>query len=531
MPRCLLLLALAVTAALASTPAPDLKSSPPPAPPPLNPDLPTIFIAGDSTAARGRPPRQQGWGEPFAEYFDPAKVNIANRAIGGRSSRTFITEGAWDRLLAQVKKGDTVLIQFGHNDGGAINDEPPPPLRARGSLPGLGDETREIDNVLTKKHEIVHTFGWYLRKMIADVKAKDAQPIVLSPTLRNLWKDGRIERGSGRYAEWSFDVAKYAAVPFIDLTHRMADEFERRGAEQVRELYPQDHTHFNAEGAELHAATVVAGLKGLRPSPAAGLLSAKGEAVAADPFAWLRLPSPRRPELPSLWLVGDSTVRTGRGDGGQGQWGWGEYLPGYLDLEQLNVVNRAVGGTGVRSFLDAGYWDFVTARLKPGDIVMIQFGHNDNGPRAPLKGIGEEVEEREDPTTKEKRPMHTWGHYLRRYLHDARAKGATPIVCSLIPRKNWKDGKVVRAVDSHADWARAVAKAEGAAFIDLHEIIAARYEELGPEKVDPFFADERVHTSAAGAAFNAACVVSGVKALPDNPLARYLKSTPPPPAR
>ena len=486
--------------------------------PRLDPTLPTLFIAGDSTAARGRGEAQQGWGVPFAEYFDRTKVNIANRARGGRSSRTFINEGLWDQLLADLKAGDTVLIQFGHNDGGPINQE-----RARGSLPGLGEETQEIESIVSKKPETVRTFGWYLRKMIADVKAQGATPIVLSLTLRNRWADGRIERGSGRYSQWSFDVAKAAAVPFIDLTHRMADAFETLGEEKVKSLYPQDHTHFNAEGADRHAAMVVAGLKGLRPSPVEKLLSPQGEAVEADSFAWLRLASPAKPTLPTVWLVGDSTVRTGRGDGGGGQWGWGDFLGAHLDLDKLNLVNRAVGGTGVRSFRDAGYWDFVTARLKPGDVVMIQFGHNDNGTRAPLRGIGDETGEREDPATKQKREMHTWGWYLRRYIAETRAKGATPVVCSLIPRKIWRDGKINRPSDSHADWAREVARAEGVGFIDLHEIIATHYDRLGPEKVNAFFADERVHTSAAGAEFNAACVLEGLHALPESPLAAYLK--------
>jgi lysophospholipase L1-like esterase len=506
------------------TPAPDLASNPASAAPAINPALPSLFIAGDSTAARGRGASQQGWGVPLAEYFDPAKINLVNRARGGRSSRTFITEGLWEQLLADVKPGDTVLIQFGHNDGGAINDEPPPPLRARGSLPGIGEETRAIDNVLTKKPEVVHTFGWYVRKMIADVQAKGASPVVLSLTLRNRWEEGRIERGSGLFGLWAFDVAKQAAVPFIDLTHRMADVFDRLGEERVRALYPQDHTHFNAEGADRHAAMVVAGLKGLRPSPVAAALSEKGRAVAADPFAWLRLPSAANPKLPSIHLVGDSTVRTGRGDGGLGQWGWGEYLPRHFDLAKVNVVNRAVGGTGVRSFLDTGYWALVREKLRPGDVVMIQFGHNDNGPRAPLKGTGEESEEREHPETKEKSPMHTWGWYLRRYVNDTREKGATPVICSLIPRKIWREGRIARTADSHADWARAVAQAEGVAFVDLHEIIALRYDELGPEKVNPFFADERVHTSAAGAEFNAACVMEGLRSLTPNPVAAWLRA-------
>ena len=70
---------------------------------PLNLTLPTIWIAGDSTAARGRGEMQQGWGVPFAEYFDPTRINIANRARGGRSSRTFINEGLWDQLITEGK--------------------------------------------------------------------------------------------------------------------------------------------------------------------------------------------------------------------------------------------------------------------------------------------------------------------------------------------------------------------------------------------------------------------------------------------
>ena len=518
---CLLFLASAL-AAVGQTPAPapDLASNPAPARGTIDPALPTLFIAGDSTAARGRGETQQGWGVPFADYFDPTKVNVVNRARGGRSSRTFINEGLWDQLLADVKAGDTVLIQFGHNDGGPINARP-----ARGSIPGLGEETQEIQSITTNQPETVHTFGWYMRKMIADVKAKGASPIVLSLTLRNRWSEGRIERGSGRYSQWSYDIAKAAAVPFIDLTNTMADAFDVLGEEKVKAMYPQDHTHFNAMGADLHAAQVVAGLKGLRPSPVTKWLSAKGEAVVADKFSWLRLPRPRNPQLPSLVLIGDSTVRNGRGDGVNGQWGWGDYLESFFDTDKINVVNRAVGGTGVRSFMTLGHWENALALIKPGDVVMIQFGHNDNGPRAPLKGIGDETEERENPQTKQKELEHTWGWHLRRYVADVRSKGATPIICSLVPRKIWREGKIARSSDSHADWARAVAQAERVGFVDLHEIIAQRYEQLGEEKVNVLFADERVHTNAAGAQLNAACVVEGLKALPQNRLAPFLRDS------
>src|SRR5438105_1643257 len=142
-------------------------------------EAPSIFIAGDSTAANGMP-GAIGWGKPFVALFDPSKVNVVNSARGGRSSRTFVTEGFWERLIADVKTGDYVLIQFGHNDGGPING----PQIARGSLPGLGEETQEIENLLTGQHETVHTFGWYMTKMVRETKAKGAMPILVSLTVR-----------------------------------------------------------------------------------------------------------------------------------------------------------------------------------------------------------------------------------------------------------------------------------------------------------------------------------------------------------
>jgi len=245
-------------------------------PAPINPKLPTIFVVGDSTAnnhANGG----LGWGDPFISYFDATKVNVLNRARGGRSSRTYVTEGLWDKVLGEMKKGDFVLIQFGHNDAGAINDA----SRARGSLPGLGDETQKIDNLLTKQHEVVHTYGWYMRKMIDEVKAKGATPIVFSLTVRNIWKDGRVERGSGKFGQWAAEVASSEKVMFVDLTKIIADRYEQLGEEKVKELFATDHTHTSPAGAELNASLVVAGLQTLKGKPFSRYLSPKGKAVAA----------------------------------------------------------------------------------------------------------------------------------------------------------------------------------------------------------------------------------------------------------
>ncbi|HET7536126.1 MAG TPA: GDSL-type esterase/lipase family protein, partial [Candidatus Didemnitutus sp.] len=351
---CLTSFALAQAPVTPPAPAPDLTKNPAAEAKPLDPKLPTLFIASDSTAAKNDGNPIQGWGVPFADYFDPAKINVSNRARGGRSSRTFISEGLWDQLVADLKAGDYVLIQFGHNDASPVNEDASVPVakrRSRGSLPGLGEETKEIDNIITTKHEVIHTFGWYIRKMIADVKAKGATPIVMSLTVRNIWKDGKVERGSGSYRQWDHALADSAGIQFIDLTRIVADKYQTLGEAKVTELFGPDHTHTNPAGADLNAASVVAGLKGIRKGPFEQYLSAKGAAVTADSIGWLNLPEPADSKLPSLVLIGDSTVRNGRGDGAGGQWGWGDPLANLFDAAKLNVVNRAVGGLSSRTFL------------------------------------------------------------------------------------------------------------------------------------------------------------------------------------
>ena len=487
--------------------------------------LPTVYVIGDSTASNVN---HRGWADPFADYFDSSRIHVVNRARAGRSSRTFVTEGLWANVLADLKPGDFVLIQFGHNDGSAPDKD-----RARGSLPGLGEESQEF-TLPNGKQETVYTFGHYMRQFIAETKAKGATPIVLSLTVRNIWTGPSVERGSGRFSQWSAEIAKTAGVTFLDVTNAIADAYERMGPEKVKAFFPEDHTHTTPEGADLNASLVVAALKGIPHHPLVGFLSAKGQSVAPYPItlssdrASLHLPVPANPNLPTLFLIGDSTVRNGRGDGANGQWGWGEPIVNLFDTAKINVVNRAVGGLSSRTYLTQGDWERVQAMLKPGDFVMMQFGHNDNGPlddparaRGTIKGAGDETREIDNPITKQHEVVHTYGWYLRQFIAETKAKQATPIVCSPIPRKIWKDGKIAR--DPYGKWAADVAASEGVAFVDLNEIIAARYDEMGPERVEPLFADPHTHTSRAGAELNADAVVSGLKALASDPLRVYLK--------
>lgn len=227
---------------------------------------PTLYIIGDSTVKAGAGKGENdmwGWGTLLPTYFDTTRIAIENQAIGGRSSRTFLTEGRWEKILPKFKKGDFLLIQFGHNDDWPLNDT----LRARGTIKGIGEEMEEIDNVITKKHEVVHTFGWYLRKYANEAKAKGVTVILCSLVPRNNFDDsGKIKRPVPYYPQWTKQVAEQSNAAFIDLHELTAQVYEAIGSEKVKERFftPKDNIHTNRVGADLNAQKVVEGVKTLK---------------------------------------------------------------------------------------------------------------------------------------------------------------------------------------------------------------------------------------------------------------------------
>lgn len=239
---------------------------------------PTLYYIGDSTVRNGSgngANGEWGWGDLTPMYFDSTRIEVVNRALGGRSTRTFLTQGHWERVREALKPGDFVIMQFGHNDGGALNDS----TRARGSIRGIGEESEAIDNLLTGQHEVVRTYGWYLRKFIAETRAAGATPIVASLVARNIWEGDRVKRNHGDYAGWARQVAAAEGVAFLDLHEIIAREYESLGPETVRALFGRDHTHTNLAGATLSARLVVAGLKGLPGDPLGPFFSPAAAAV------------------------------------------------------------------------------------------------------------------------------------------------------------------------------------------------------------------------------------------------------------
>jgi lysophospholipase L1-like esterase len=237
------------------------------------------------------------------------------------------------------------------------------------------------------------------------------------------------------------------------------------------------------------------------------------------------------PQRPTLFLVGDSIMKTGTGNGATGPWGWGSEISPLFDEAKIQVMNEARGGRSSRGFIEEGHWAKIVDRLKPGDFVIVMFGHNDaanskNYPdRISLKGSGDQTEEIASTQTGKKQTIHTYGWYVGQYARDAKAKGATAIICSPVPRNTWADGKIKRGFDGYSQWAQDAAKTHAALFIDLNALVCDRLDQLGQQKAKAYFADTQ-HTTKAGARLNAEAVIEGLKNLKVKALTSALKPSP-----
>jgi len=225
-------------------------------------EKPTLFLIGDSTVKNGKGKGDGGlwgWGSFLHEYFDTTKITVKNEALGGTSSRTFMYRGRWEAVLPQIKKGDYLIMQFGHNDSSPLDDT----ARARGTIKGTGEESKEIYNPITKQQEVVHSYGWYLKKFVADAKAKGATVAICSPIPRNNWKDGKVVRSNEDYGKWAKEAALQSGAFFIDLNSLIADDYDLEGETKVKSTYfnTQDHTHPIEAGARLNTLKVVEGIK------------------------------------------------------------------------------------------------------------------------------------------------------------------------------------------------------------------------------------------------------------------------------
>lgn len=205
-----------------------------------------IFLAGDSTMSikESKAFPETGWGMPFVHFWD-STVTIVNKAKNGRSTKSFIREGLWKSIVEQIREGDYVIIQFGHNDES-------PEKKERYATPD--------------------TFKMNLSKFVTETREKKATPILLTPVSRRRFdQQGNTIPTHEAYSALVKEVARETGVPFIDLDQKSRELFQQFGPEHSKLLFLQlqpgehpnypggknDNTHFNELGARLVAQLVL----------------------------------------------------------------------------------------------------------------------------------------------------------------------------------------------------------------------------------------------------------------------------------
>lgn len=199
-------------------------------------DLPTIFIAGDSTVTDQTGEPTTSWGQMLPRFLKPDVV-VANHAESGETLKSFITELRLDKLLIQMKKGDYLFIQFGHND-------------SKVSWPQTYVEAGT-------------TYKSYLKAYIAEARRRGATPVIVNPMQRHQFDGAKVKNSHGDYPEAVRQVAKEENVAFIDLTADSIAFMEALGPEKswVAQSGGRDATHHSAYGAYELAKCIVQGIK------------------------------------------------------------------------------------------------------------------------------------------------------------------------------------------------------------------------------------------------------------------------------
>lgn len=541
---------------------------------------PVLFLVGNSTMRTGTMGNgnngQWGWGYFEHEYFDENKITVENHALGGTSPRTFYkSPELWARTLSGVRKGDYVFLELGHNDNGPIDE-----IRARSSYRPDGklsitDDSVIIYNKVRKCQDTVYTFGGYTRRFINEVRAKGAFPVLFTLTPRNAYEeDGKtIQRKLTDFTPAIFAIGKEMNVPVIDLNDISAKKLEQYGPWKTDYHFFLDKIHSSAYGARMNAASAAEGLDActdprlkelksylikekVHPDYEKKLLEwepenydRKGNVIAKTKTA------EEKKQKVRIFLCGDSTGKN-EDSNPNGMWGWGSQAYTVFDESKCTFINCAKAGRSTRTFLNENRWEEVYRTLRPGDYVLIQFGHNDIG------GIDKEKERGVIATANDTchvyksqasgkfEVVYSFGWYLKKMIQDCKEKGAVPVILSLTPRNEWHSGNgetkgtlypvtekkgrqyIERRSDNYVvAWDKQIASETGVEFVDIHNISAdvldckcgkAKTPAKAKEKANAYFNHDHTHTSLLGARNNALSLAKGLR-LNNSPLTQYLK--------
>jgi lysophospholipase L1-like esterase len=392
-----------------------------------------IDLIGDSTQTDNA-----GYGRGFCANFT-AQVDCVNMAKGGASTRTFREQGLWDRALAT--RPDYMVIQFGHND------------------------------LVTKDHTdrqvALPDYAANLKRFVTEARAAGVTPVLCTPLTRRYFEgDGKIHSDLAEYSEAMRGVAKEMKVPLIELQGESIAYLDKVGEAAGNKLAITkkdndgktifDKTHLDWAGSYVFGRMVAVDLGSAVPAVKRYVLP---EAAKLPPEGLKAMKIIEGGPV-TIVLVGDSTTAP--------QGGWG---PGFCaDLtKDATCIDEALNGRSSKSFIDEGAWKKSLA--DHGDYYLMQFGHND---------------QKDDPK-RHTDPETTYADNLRKFIHEARAIGAVPVVLSPLARRTFKDGKPYNPdLKLYADAARRVAAEENVTFIDLLGLSTQVLSKLTQAQADEF---------------------------------------------
>lgn len=548
---------------------------------------PVIFLVGNSTMRTGTRGNgengQWGWGYAEHKYYNADKVTVENHALGGTSPRTFYKNPTlWKRTLSGVRKGDFVFLELGHNDNGPIDT-----IRARSSYRpegklSISPDSTIIFNKMTQRQDTVYTFGGYIRRFVNETRAQGGIPVLFTLTPRNAReKDSdKIQRKLTDFTPAIFSLGQEMKVPVVDLNDISATKLERFSKWKVDYHFYLDKIHTSAYGARLNAESAAQGIEHLTLDDSYDAYerarieelktyllkeklyrqdSLENKFMSLEPNNYDKdgyvIPKSKTAEEKKqktrVFLCGDSTGKN-KDKELDGMWGWGSQGYTIFDESKCTFINAARAGRSLRTYHLEGLWHEVYTVLRPGDYVLIQFGHNDIGPINSKKERGEIACAKDTShvyrmeSTGKYKVIYSFGWYLRKMIDDCKEKGAIPIILSFTPRNSWHegDGKVhgnfypvkekqnreyiERRNDNYIpQWCSEIAKETNVEFVDVLNITADwmdKYCGMAAVAVG-YYNHDHTHCSLKGARVNAGSVAKGLKKN-NSPLTSLLKKNP-----
>ncbi|KAI0803486.1 GDSL-like Lipase/Acylhydrolase [Xylaria sp. FL0064] len=221
----------------------------------------TVYLAGDSTMARaGGGSGTEGWGEFLKYSLPPSSYTVSNKAIAGRSARSYTREGRFQEIANVVQSGDWVVVEFGHNDGGSLT----PTDNGRTDCFGDGDQT--CQTTYNGVAETVLTYPAYYKNAAKLFLAKGAKVILSSATPNNICETGTCSWGPSRFDYYAWLAASQLGGTAAGVYHVAHGEYAAQvmknlGKTMVSAHYPNDHTHTDPYMANVMAGSFVLGLK------------------------------------------------------------------------------------------------------------------------------------------------------------------------------------------------------------------------------------------------------------------------------